>query len=233
MSPIIKVSRVNSLEEINILKEYGVNVITLSIGSDRRSIFNDNRTLNPTKALDIVKHVKNIDIALEFDNLFTFSFFKNYYNPKYLEIDSFYNSIYSSFIDETLDYKRILSRIDVHHDMDASWILARFEDKKIKEDDIFQIDFLTSFENAWNFFKNESWKYEDVLQIKDIYNLSKEKNIIISMNFDEENILSILDEFPNLYGINFTLGELFDSKFCIDTHSFEKIIRILNVIKNK
>ncbi len=119
-----------------------------------------------------------------------------------------------------------ISRLDADHDDDPSWILARY-DEIATEPAYFQVEALTSMRDAWRFWKYESPRYPDELQIADVEELARRHPILIALDFDPSNVLEVLDRIPSARGIALALADDPTRERAVHCHGLDQIRAIL------
>lgn len=238
MKKIIKVSRVKSIEEANVLKSLGVDIIGLCVGENYWEIFDDDRFLSIETAYKIINSVENIKFSIEFTSLFELKKMMEFLSPNkisFMEINKFFNEQRDLIRKEIKNFKVLISTLQGEHDTPYDLILPYMEGENTHKESnyLFGIEIMPEYDDSWRQFKEEAHKYPDGLQIAEINELARESNIIISLDFNEDNVLEALEYFPDIYGINFTLSYSIKRVVGImHIHSFEDTIKILTKIKN-
>lgn len=127
--------------------------------------------------------------------------------------------------------KIIYTDIQADHDDDPSWILSEYLDNENLNEAYFQINLIGDMHNSWEFFKTESEKYPDELQIQDIDDLGRLHPILLSIDFTPENIFEVVSTFSSVNGIYLTLSENC-TRNDLHVFSFQSVIKILTYLKN-
>ena len=99
------------------------------------------------------------------------------------------------------------SNIIADYDTDPSWILSRYKDLLNLNNTFFQIDLIEQMDDAWCFLKHLNSEDCNELTISDIINITLKHNIILNLNFTESNFSEILQAFPHICGVAFSLDQ--------------------------
>lgn len=230
MKPIIKVDRVCSVQEAITLQELGVDIISITPETNRYKWFDDCRQISTDVACQMQKIITKakycVEISLADIN-------KNYSlieNNNFDTIEFLTQEIPDLAIQRKIKEKKIdiiYSSISVSYEDDPNWIFSPFQNV---DGVFFQADLLSDVTDSWNFLKNQCPQYPDeLIQVKDINQLSLDFPLIITLDFSVDNIRDILLTFPKIKGISLRLGE---NPIRNDLHytDFPNLISILNVV---
>lgn len=228
MKPLVKVDRISSIEEALHLQQLGVDIISICLTPEPR--FQDSRYVSQYVADEINNLLIDSRLCCELESVNTHVDLIQNHRFDYIQCpERTPLNPQSKKVLKEADTGIIYSGIQACHDDDPNWIVNPIENEQTFYKRFFQIDILPDVNNSWNFLKTESPKYEECLQIKDINALAYEFPLIISVDFQPDNIKDVLDYFPNIKGISFTLGE---NPTRDDFHwiSYSELITILNVL---
>ncbi|MBE9040987.1 hypothetical protein IQ235_09360 [Oscillatoriales cyanobacterium LEGE 11467] len=232
---IVKVDRVNSVYEASQLDELCVDIISISISDSIQ--FSDRRKVLEKEAIEIQKNLKNAKLCGQIsvrdcNTQSCLNFIQNcgltYVQLPFPEIPP-------------IDFRRTLQElgvgliyagIEASYDDDPSWILSRFQDVEALNTEYFQIEILPVVQNSWSFFKNECPKYPEELQIEDINQIATINPVIISVDFNSDNILEIVKKLNNVRGIGLTLGTLASKQYLPHTLEFPQAIELLKTLRS-
>ena len=206
MKPLVKVDRVSSVEEAVQLQKLGVDIIGISLDTDSR--FRDCRYVTLDIARKICDALEGSFLCCELKSTNLLITLTNNCNLDFVQCPNWI--VLESEFTENLKKKNIslvYSNIQADRDDDPGWIIYPLPEEGSIINTIYQVNLLTDIYDSWNFLKYECSKYKEFIQIAEINNLAYEHLIIFSIDFDRLNILEILNAFPKIYGINFTLGE--------------------------
>jgi hypothetical protein len=228
MKPIVKVDRISSTEEAFHLQQLGIDIISISLTPDHK--FQDSRYVSRDVVYEIRSLLTDSRLCCELDSVndhvdlirnHRFDFIQC---PERTTLDS---QSKKAFKEAGIGI--IYSGIQACHDDDPGWIINPLENGQTICNRFFQIDLLPDVNDSWNFLKEECPKYEECLQIKDIKDIASEFPLIISVDFQPDNVKNVIDCLSNIYGISFTLGE---NPTRDDFHwiSYLDLITILNVL---
>jgi hypothetical protein len=209
MKKVIKVDRVNSIEEATELESLGVQIICVEI--DPIYTFHDGRKISLDMAHEIRHSLKRSSLCCEFLDMSKYSFdIIKSLNCKYIQCSRF--SIIREDIRQKLASEEIgiiYSDFNISYDHDASWIMTRFEDENPEtlNASFYDIDLINDFEKSWDFFVNECPKHSELLQVYEINELASSYPILVSIDYSTDNITEILNTISNIKGMSFRLGE--------------------------
>lgn len=230
MKPLVKVDRISSIEEALHLQQLGVDIISISLTPDRR--FQDSRYVPEYIVDEIRSFLIDSRLCCEVESVNTHVSLIQNHRFDYIQCPERtpLDPQSKEFLKEA-NTGIIYSGIQACHDDDPGWIVNPIENEQTIYKHFFQIDILPDVNDSWNFLKEECPKYEECLQIKDIKALADEFPLIISVNFQPDNVKDVLDCLPNIDGISFTLGE---NPTRDDFHwfSYSDLITILNVLND-
>ena len=205
---IKKVSRVKSITEANLLEESGANLIGVCLSNNFK--FDDERIVTEETALSISKVLKEAkifgELCIDDETNYIIKLVKRL-NLDYVQPIG--QSIPSSELREALAEENvgiIYSNIEVSHNEDPSWILSRYSDEKNLNLSFFQIDLLPEYKYSWQFLTEESPEYPEEIQIDDIDELGKENPLLLTLDFNPNNVLDILRRISSIKGIGMEIG---------------------------
>ena len=227
---IKKVDRVSSINEALELQDLGVNIIGVSMNDI--AIYSDNRALNLKSVFQIKNVLQTSKLAIEIPtNYPDIISLIDEIGTDYIQILG--NEILPIGIRRELKLKGvgiIYSGIEASYEDDPSWIMSKYKDIEELNASFYQIDLLGDIENSWKFFKTESPHYPEELQILDIVNIGKKLPLIITLDFNKENIFEIISSLSSVKGVALTLSE---SPNRNDIHCFDYpvVLDVLNSIK--
>ncbi len=233
MRKLKKVDRVNSVEEALQLQNIGVDIVGISMNS--KSFWKDDRLVSRETALAIRKVLDKSKLACEVElhsGLFDMSIIDEI-GLDYVQVSG--NDLISIEFRRQLQAKNIgiiYSGIEASYEDDPSWILSRFEGVPELNAAYYQIDLLGDIENSWEFFKNESPNYPDELQINDIVEIGEKFPVIITLDFDVNNVKEVIKNMPSIQGICMPLGETCSRN---DIHYFDNMhtMNVMNSLENE
>jgi hypothetical protein len=209
MNKVIKIDRVNSIEEALELESLGVQIICVEL--DPIYTFYDRRKISLDMAHEIRHSLKKSALCCEFLDISKYSFdtIKSL-NCKYIQCSRF--SIIREDIRQDLASGKIgiiYSDFNISYDHDASWIMIRFEDENPEtlNASFYDIDLINDFEKSWDFLVNECPKHSELLQVREINELASSYPILVSIDYSIDNITEILNTISNMKGMSFRLGE--------------------------
>jgi len=224
-----KVDRVNSVNEASELQDLGVDIIGVSFKD--LSIHSEDRTLDIESILQIRQVLRVSDLAIEVPVGYNdILFLVNKTKPNYIQISG--NGMLSVEIRKQLEVRGIgivYSGIEVSYDDDPSWILSSYKDIEALNVSFFQLDLIGNVKNSWEFFKTKLSDYPDALQIEDIVNMGRQFPLMIALDFNKKNVLDIINSFPSIKGISFTLSESFDVS-SLHYFSYESTVDVLRTL---
>jgi hypothetical protein len=225
---IVKVDRVRNSDEAIAFQELGVNLIGVSLGE--RDIFDDDRKLSEDQVGLISQSLKSSQLVIDISYLSDETRISRL--PKLVEFDYFQVNEYkiSKFLDRNPDIQNkraIFSPVCLSHDEDPSWL---FDGLDKKDYSYFQLDVLGDIDQSWNFLASTAMEEPDDVQIEDISKLTIEYPSLLTIDFSVDNINDVLNSFPHICGISFTLGQ---SPHRNDIHCFEysEVIQVLKVLR--
>ena len=230
-----KVGRVKSVDEAVMLEKLGANLIGFSLSHNFK--FEDKRIVTKETVLSIQKTLKKaktfVEISLE--NSDTYSIIKLAEKLNFDYIQPVGQTIPPLTLRETLSKENIgiiYSNIEVSHDEDPTWILSRYQDEKNLNASFFQIDLLPEYQNSWHFLNNESPEYPEEIQIEDISELGIENPLLLTLNFNPDNIFNIFEKIPSIRGISMEIG---NTPTRNDFHYFKyfEVIEILRRLQER
>lgn len=232
MKPLIKVDRISSVEEAVQLQKLGVDIIGISLDTDSR--FRDCRYVTLDTAREIRDALESSFLCCELKSTDLLITLSGNCNLDFVQCPNWI--VLESEFRENLKKKNIsliYSNAQADHDDDPGWIVYPLPEQDSIISTIYQVNLLADVYDSWNYLKYECPKYREFIQIAEINNLASEHLIIISIDFDKFNILEIIDAFPKIYGINFTLGEE-TTRTSEDFHwiRYDKLLEILTLINN-
>ena len=206
---IKKVGRVKTVSEAVTLEKLGANLIGFSLSDNFK--FKDERVVTEETVLSIQKVLKRVKTFGEIfiDNSDTYDVVKLAKRLNFDYIQPVGQTIPSLPLRETLFKENIgiiYSNIEVSHDEYPTWILSRYQDEKNLNVSFFQIDLLPEYQNSWYFLNNESPEYPEEIQIDDISELGIENPLLLTLNFNTDNIFKILDKITSIKGIGMEMG---------------------------
>ena len=231
---IKKVGRVKSVSEAVTLEKLGANLIGFSLSDNFK--FEDERVVTEETVLLIQKVLKKAkifgEIFIENSDIYDIVKLAKKLNFDYIQPVG--QTIPSLTLQETLFKENIgiiYSNIEVSHDEDPTWILSRYQDEKLNAS-FFQIDLLPEYQNSWQFLTVESPKYPEEIQIQDISELGIDNSLLLTLNFDTNNIFKILNRITSIKGIGLEIG---DNPKRDDFHYFKysEVIEILSKLQEK
>jgi hypothetical protein len=231
MKPIIKVDRVRSVQEALELQDLGVQIICTVI--DPIYNFSDDRDISLEISKDIGKSLKKSELCCEINiSRQSINFLKEI-NCKYVQISS--HKIIDIKMRQALEGEGIgiiYSEPNISYDSDPSWVMLPFEDEENLNASFYNIDLLADIEDSWNFFFRECPNYPDeLLQVKEINEISSHYPILIGLDYSISNIKEIINLIPNAKGINFRIGNkaIFQDVHCIP---YSNLVQILLLLKS-
>lgn len=228
MSKIIKVDRVASVQEALELQKLNVDIIGVTLNEN--NLYSDNRVLDFESALSIGKKLDSSKLSLELPSNGYKDILKNVEMSKVSYIQVPQNVKLTIEEIEFLSKKNIgviYSGIEASYEDDPAWILSQYTSSQNSDVSFYQIDLLSDMENAWEFLKNESPLYPNELQINDILSLGNMYPLIISLDFNKENINEIIHNFSSVKGFVFVLSEK-SNRDDIHFFSYSFVSRILD-----
>lgn len=126
--------------------------------------------------------------------------------------------------------KLIYSGLDWSHDFYPASPFDTFSEQELKLFEYYQIELLTDYTDSWNFFKNECTQQNGCdLTPEDIQILSEKHPIILSLDFNLNNIFDILNYYPNIKGINLSITS--ENHFYEHVQTKENIIEVLKALR--
>lgn len=209
MISVIKIDRVRTSAEAEMIEALGATMIGVSLHPDPR--FQDDRIISVESALAIKRSLKGAKYVGELD------FFN--YPAQSLEIARTVEFDYVQPQDGRAlpaDLRHALrvagmgviyANIEVSHDDDPAWILSRYEDEIDLDAAYFQISLLSEYEDSWHFLTHESPDYEEEIQVEDINQLSQQHNVLVVLDYTPHNVLEIIHTFSAIQGIALVLGD--------------------------
>lgn len=234
-SLIKKVGRVKSATEAVMLEKLGANLIGCSLSNNFK--FKDERVVTEETVLSIQKVLKKAKtfVEISIDNSNTYDIIKLAKRLNFDYIQPVGQTIPHLTLRETLSKENIgiiYSNIEVSHDEDPTWILSRYQDEKNVNASFFQIDLLPEYQNSWEFLNNESPEYPEEIQIEDIKELGIENSLLLTSNFNPDNIFDILEKIPSIKGIGMEIG---NTPTRDDFHYFKyfEVIEILRKLQEQ
>ncbi|MEA5471826.1 hypothetical protein [Spirulina sp. 06S082] len=227
---LVKVDRVHSEQEVEILQNLGVNAITVTLSSDSR--FNDMRSIDKNRISSIKKIIRENTLfigELSFENCFNFLDFVIDVKFDYIQLYSERNQTLPIKFCKQLKSKGIgfiYSSLEASYDTDPSWILRDIPDQLESNTDFFQVDLLPDVNDSWQFLKEKCPDFPDELQLSDINDLASKYSLLVTTDFSEENIEEIVASLQNIKGISFVLG---NNPIRNDIHYFNysEVLKIL------
>ena len=227
---IKKVGRVKSVNEAIILEKLGANLIGFSLSDNFK--FEDERVVTEETILLIQKvlHKAKTFGEIFIDNSDAYDIVKLVKRLNFDYIQPVGQTIPSLTLRETLSKENIgiiYSNIEVSHDEDPTWILSRYQDEKNLNASFFQIDILPEYQNSWQFLNNESPEYPEEIQIEDINELGIENPLLLTLNFNSNNIFNILEKIPSIKGIGMEIG----STPTRDDFHYFKYLEVIEILK--
>lgn len=213
---MIKVDRVNSVNEAENLQKIGCDFISISL--DKSKFFNDDRYVSLDEALKIRMTLSKSKLVLEMTAEEADVSIIEKIQPDYIQFSE-YDLPSKEFVEKliSLKFKLIGAGINVSYEDSPSWILSGYDDMKKNNLSFFQVDLLGDVENSWHFMTTESPLYPDEIQIGDINELANKYPFFITLDFNHNNIKNIMDTFTSVKGLSFVLG---DSPSRNDIHCF-------------
>ncbi len=201
---IKKVGRVKSVDEAFMLEEVGANLISFSLSDNLK--FKDERVVTEETVLLIQKVLNKAKTygEIHIDNCDPHDVVKL---AKKLDLDYIQpigQAVPSQTIRETLfkdNIGIIYSNIEVSHDEDPAWILSRYQKKKNLNVSFFQLDLLPEYQDSWLFLTNKSPQYPEEIQIEDIRELGIKNPLLLTLNFNPDNIFNIFNRIASIRGI--------------------------------
>jgi len=227
-----KVDRIKSVQEAVELQYLGVDLIGVSLNQDMR--FSDDRCINMDLVINVKKELTSAKLVGEIivgkDFTQTLSLID--------EINFDYVQVTENLI-PPIEFRRelikrqvgiIYAGIEATYDDDPSWILSGFKNKSELNEAFFQIDLLGNIKNSWDSFCRESPQYPEELQIDDIEEIGKEFPLFIALDYNENNVLEIINRLPSIKGISMVLGKC--TNIC-NIHCFEyaSVIEVMGKLK--
>lgn len=206
---IKKVDRVKSVVEAKELQNLGVDLIGVSLNENHR--FMDDRCIRKEVAISIKRELQKSKIVGEIVVGYSFSNILSVIEEvgfDYIQVES--NELPPIEFRKELQSKGIgliYAGIEVSYEDDPSWILSRYKNEPYLNASFFQIDLLGEIENSWEFFKKESPKYPDELQIEDIKKIAEQDPLIVTIDYSVDNVLEIFNKIPSAKGMNMSLCE--------------------------
>ncbi len=204
-----KIDRVSSVKEAFELQNIGIDIIGISMYD--KPFWGDKRVVDKQTASSIRRVLNKSKLACEIgieSALCNISFIEEM-KFDYVQISD--NDFPSLELRQQLQSKNIgiiYSGLVASYDDDPSWILSRYNDVPDLNAAYYQIDLLGDMEDSWEFFKLESPKYPDGLQINDIIKIGEQFPLIITLDFNVDNIRGIIKSIPSIKGIGMPLGDL-------------------------
>ncbi len=231
MNVLKKIDRVNSAEEAYKFQSMGADIIGISMCEE--SHWEDDRNVNKEVAKSIKKVLNKSKLACELDlNSFNTDIIDEF-EFDYIQISN--TDLPPIEFRQYLESKNIgiiYSDIVATHDDDPSWILSRYNDVPNLNAAYYQIDLLGDIEKSWEFFTSESPNYPDELQINDIIKIGEQFPLLITLDFDANNIAEIVETIPPIKGICMPLSDWSNRN---NIHYFDNlsVINILNNLGNE
>lgn len=232
MKKLTKVDRVKTVGEALELQDLGVDIIGVSVNNI--SVYSDNRVLTLDSIYTISNALKKAKLAVEipadYDDLPKLI---DKIRPSYIQISE--QTLLS--VDKARELQKkdvgiIYSGIEASYDDDPSWILSRYTDGIMLNTSFYQLDLLGDVKNAWDFFKMEIPKYPDELQIIDIVNVGNQFPLIISLDFQKNNVREIVQRIPSIQGICLPLSEK-SSREDIHYFNYQSVLEILKELQEQ
>lgn len=228
----IKVDRVNSITEASLLKQLGVDFI--SIPFSKSLVFVDDRFCDFERGLSIIKtfgfnkSIAEISFLSEWQKALEFVIRNGIKYIQPISGEELDIEVAREFLNQGVGV--VFSNIYISYDEELDWFLGQYSSLKGKEQFFLQVDLLGDIDGAWDFLKNECPKYPEELQINEISAASEEYKMFGILDFDYKNIKEIASAFPSFYGITFILGE--ESKLNNNHYLFlEDAISLIRKIK--
>ncbi len=231
MNRIIKVDRVNTLEEAVMLQDLGVNIIGIYFGKDIR--FNDDREMTKNLLIDIKNKLKPAtEICCQITSDYKGNIFEIADLCSYLQILDFdFDYLSENIFQNKLKDKIIYSITSISYDDEISYVLSSIQDKSQLSPSFIHADLLASMDKSWNFLKEECPKYPDLLQIEDVNNFSNQYPLIIGIDSNLDNICECIAMMPNIRGFNFALANVEPNNNDVHHVEYKKLCELLRLIK--
>ena len=226
---IVKVDRVCTADEATQLERHGATHLCCDV--DRIAVFDDDRILSPDAALALsaatVHSTFGLRVGPWMDEPNHWLPFIERCGPGFVDVAAPAN-IDAEFRDglRKLGIPFGISRLDADHDDDPSWVLSRYEEI-LSEPAYFQVEALTSMRDSWRFWKDESPRFPDELQIGDVEELARRHPVLIALDFDPSTVLEVLDRIPSARGIALALVDDPERERAVHCHGLEQIRAIL------
>lgn len=222
-----KVDNIRSVKEAVELESLGVEImgVSLSVDFQRNSI---SRNLNSIIQIREVlnKSKLSIKIPLKYDYKDIISLI-NKIEVDYIQVEGKVLPIDIMKKLKTKGIGIIYSGIKASYDDDPSWIMSPYGNEEGMNADFYQIELLGDIKNSWSFINKESPKYPEELQIIDIIKIGNQFPILLSMDFNKENIHEIINDIPSAKGFCLSITE---NSNINDVHRFDYnfIVKILS-----
>lgn len=229
---LIKVHRVCSLEEAKRFETLGVNLIGVSLAEDKH--FSDERMVQVDLAVNLARHFTQAQLVVEppheisGDEIVALA---KKTGARWLQIPVF--AAPDSTVRTALTKNGIgliLSRLTAEEDMDPSWILGPATDLGDPSPDLIEVEIIPLLTDSWRFLTEESPRYPDELQVKDIECLASESPLLLSVDFTPGNVAAVRGAIPSAQGLSFTLGTLADGVSGLHILTPNTTARLLEVI---
>ena len=236
LKPIIKIDRVTTVKEALELENLGVDFIVVQLSDDPR--FTDNRNVSINTALDIKQSLKRAKLVWWFWIEDNYDYALDIINKiwlKYIQQETHWklpNDLRKILKKKWINF--IYSNIVASYEDEQSWILDRykFKDRDYWTPMFYDVDLLWDMGNSRYFLKNESPLYKDeLLQIEEIRNLTKDDSLLITFDYNIENIKEILENFPDTKWISMTIVDNEPIENDIHYFRYKEIVNILKYIK--
>jgi hypothetical protein len=229
MKKLIKVDRVSSVREAAVLEELGVDIIGLSLKDNPK--FNDSRNISVELLREIYKGLRKTRICCELESE---NQILNIGHGTPLLIQCSGLEKISTNLVESLNIRSksfVRGDFQISYDDDPEWLTNLLKLHSTELDYFYQIDLLPDVQNSWLFLKTECPNYDEELQIKDINEIALNFPVMISVDFNLENVLDVIESLPAIQGLFFTLG---DEVIRDDFHwiRFPELLEILDALQH-
>jgi len=216
---LVKVDRVGSVGEAVALERLGVSHIGVSIDPDPR--FDDGRTVTVDEAAAIGAALRRatlvtaLDLGREPDRArHTGATLVQPITAATPAADA-----RAALADAGLAIVR--AGIEIAHDDDPAWVFGGLDDAAL-----FQVDVLPEYRDSWRFLRDESPRFPDEFQIADLNDLTRERPLLVALDFTPANTPEIRAALPAARGIAFTLAE-HARRGGVRFHAYAEVVRVI------
>lgn len=229
---LVKVDRVRSVEEFQLLAEAGADVICCALGRDAR--FVDDRCLDLAATIQLSKSVRNSLLCLDLsdlqDDLARRSIIDGL-KPPFVQFSA--TALPSKELRQWLHKRaiRIFYRgLQLDYDDDPSWLFSRIEDEVFLNEACFQVDVFPTVADSWKLLSSQVNRFDGEIHLKEVRELVAQRPALLCLNYTVSNVLPSLQMLTELEGIAIVLADGTRDK-TMNVHSLESALQVCRLVR--